>query len=116
MSPIADLTKTEVFALAAHLGVIEEIQKAAPTDGLWGDDRTDEDQLGATYPELEWAMAWTEEHATLSIETRSEAMGALTWRQQEVLGTYRRHHAANRHKMVPIPVCAIPDGVRFAQG
>ena len=39
-------------------GVIEAIQQAAPTDGLWGDDRTDEDQLGASYPELEWAMAW----------------------------------------------------------
>ena len=58
LSPIADLNKTEVFALAAHLGVIDEIQQAAPTDGLWGDDRTDEDQLGATYPELEWAMGW----------------------------------------------------------
>ena len=58
LSPIADLTKTEVFALAAHLGVIDAIQQAAPTDGLWGDDRTDEDQLGATYPELEWHVAW----------------------------------------------------------
>ena len=116
VSPIADLTKTEVFALAAHLKVIDAIQKAAPTDGLWGDDRTDEDQLGATYPELEWAMAWTAEHAGLSAEARAEAVQALTWRQQEVLETFRRHHTANRHKMVPIPVCVIPDGIRYAQG
>ena len=116
VSPIADLTKTEVFALAAHLKVIDAIQKAAPTDGLWGDDRTDEDQLGATYPELEWAMAWTAEHAGLSAEARAEAVQALTWRQQEVLETFRRHHTANRHKMVPIPVCVIPDGIRFTQG
>ena len=116
VSPIADLTKTEVFALAAHLGVIESIQKAAPTDGLWGDDRTDEDQLGATYPELEWAMAWTADHAGLSPEACAEAEQGLTWRQREVLETYRRHHAANRHKMVPIPVCVIPDDIRFIQG
>ncbi len=56
LSPIADLMKSEVFALAKALNINHEIQVAAPTDGLWGDDRTDEDQLGASYDELEWAM------------------------------------------------------------
>lgn len=116
VSPIADLTKSEVFSLAAHLGVIEEIQQAAPTDGLWGDDRTDEDQLGASYPELEWAMEWEATHAKDSASARSEAEASLDWRQQEVLATYRRHHRANRHKMIPIPVCTIPDAVRNGQG
>ncbi|MEC8401907.1 MAG: NAD(+) synthase [Bacteroidota bacterium] len=114
ISPIADLTKTEVFALAAYLGVIEVIQQAAPTDGLWGDDRTDEDQLGASYPELEWAMAWEDQHASQSPEERASVEEALPWRQQEVLAIYRRHHNANRHKMIPIPVCEVPDEVRFA--
>ena len=116
VSPIADLNKTEVFALAAHLDVIEAIQTAAPTDGLWGDDRTDEDQLGASYPELEWAMSWEEVHSGLSSDARAKEKEALTWRQQEVLEIYRRYHAANRHKMVPIPVCTISDEVRFTQG
>src|SRR6185295_10937210 len=53
LSPIADLTKTEVYAVAKELGVVESIMQAAPTDGLWGDDRSDADQIGATYPELE---------------------------------------------------------------
>ena len=114
LSPIADLTKTEVFALAAHLGVIDAIQQAAPTDGLWGDDRTDEDQLGATYPELEWAMSWEAAHASLSDEAREAEEQGLAWRQQEVLATYRKHHKANKHKMVPIPVCVIPDEIRQA--
>jgi len=56
LSPIADLLKTEVYQLAKQLNVNQEIIEAAPTDGLWGDDRTDEDQIGASYPELEWAM------------------------------------------------------------
>ena len=114
LSPIADLTKTEVFALAAYLGVIDAIQQAAPTDGLWGDDRTDEDQLGASYPELEWAMSWESAHASLSEEAREAEENGLPWRQQEVLATYRKHHRANKHKMVPIPVCVIPEAVRQA--
>jgi NAD+ synthase len=100
ISPIADLLKTEVFQLGKELKVIESIQNAAPTDGLWGDQRTDEDQIGATYPELEWAMLF---HGNEN---------ELTSRQQEVLTIYRRLNTANKHKMLPIPVCFIPDEVR----
>ena len=101
VSPIADLVKTEVFALGAALGVGQEILDAPPTDGLWGDDRTDEDQLGATYPELEWAMANTDTDAS-------------TWteRQREVMAVYTRLNRANQHKMNPIPVCLIPEHLR----
>jgi len=49
LSPIADLMKSEVYAIGSYLGVNDEIIKAAPTDGLWGDDRTDEDQIGASF-------------------------------------------------------------------
>ena len=101
LSPIADLVKTEVFALGAALGVDESILQAPPTDGLWGDDRTDEDQLGATYPELEWAMA----HVDTDPEGWSD-------RQREVMAVYTRLNRANQHKMNPIPVCLIPDGLR----
>ena len=101
VSPIADLTKSEVWALAKHLGVSEEITNAKPTDGLWGSDRTDEDQLGASYPELEWAMEFRGNEANLSE------------RQREVLAIYRRFNAANQHKMQPIPVCIIPEALRF---
>ena len=99
LSPIADLNKTQVFALAEHLGIIKSIQNAAPTDGLWGDDRTDEDQLGATYPELEWAM---EAH-----ENRLEK-DQFSERQKIVFDLYLKHHQRNQHKMLPIPVCEIP--------
>lgn len=101
LSPIADLTKTEVFGIARELNVIEAIQVAQPTDGLWEDERTDESQIGATYPELEWAMQFN------SNEFASEEN--LNPRQREVLKIYRNFHRANRHKMIPIPVCIIPD-------
>ena len=100
MSPIADLTKSEVYALAKTLDVIEDIQNAAPTDGLWGDGRKDEDQIGATYAELEWAMAF------------SGNQNDLSDRERKVLEIYKRLHEMNSHKMTAIPVCKIPDNLK----
>ena len=98
LSPIADLLKNEVYALGRALGVGEAILNAAPTDGLWGEDRTDEDQLGATYDELEWAM----EQVAAGRTADTFDSGS---REAAVLEIYLRHHRANRHKMDPIPVC-----------
>lgn len=103
LSPIADLLKTEVYTLAEHLGINQEIIDAAPTDGLWGDDRTDEDQIGASYPELELAMAMDEQ---------GKSAGDFTGRQLEVFKIYKQFNKANKHKMVPIPVCEIPIELR----
>jgi len=104
LSPIADLVKTEVFALGKHLGVINDILTAAPTDGLFGDERTDEDQLGASYPELEWAME-TAEKANIDFT-------AFTPREQKVFEIYTRLNTINQHKMEPIPVCEIPIDIK----
>ena len=102
ISPIADLLKSEVFQLAKHLNVIQEILEAKPTDGLWGDDRSDEDQIGASYDELEWAM----KHIS------SPQTHLFSERQKEVLKIYSQLNKANKHKMLPIPVCEIPDEFR----
>ena len=96
LSPIGDLTKSEVYKLGEALGVIDSIMKAPPTDGLWGNNRTDEDQIGASYPELEWAMDFRGDEACLG------------QRELEVLRIYRTCHNLNRHKMEPVPVCRIP--------
>jgi NAD+ synthase len=103
LSPIADLLKTEVYALGGALGVVRDILNAPPTDGLCEDSRTDESQIGATYAELEWAMA----HDAASPEDNR-----LSERQAKVLAIYHRFHRANRHKMDPIPVCKIPELIR----
>jgi NAD+ synthase len=62
ISPIADLMKTEVYTIGRALGINSNIINAKPTDGLHGDSRTDEDQIGATYPELEWAMEYVDDY------------------------------------------------------
>ena len=99
LSPIADLLKSEVYSIGRHVNVPDSILKAAPTDGLFGDSRTDEDQIGASYDELEWAMKMIEENK--SPEDFED-------RKKEVLKIYARLNKANQHKMKPIPVCEIP--------
>jgi len=92
ISPIGDLTKTEVREMARELGIIGDILVAKSTDGLWDDYRTDEDQMGATYEELEWAMSFT--------GNSEELFG----RQKEIYYIYTELHLRNKHKMVEIPV------------
>ena len=99
LSPIADLLKTEVYEIAEQLGVNQEILDAQPTDGLWGDDRTDEDQIGASYPELEWAM---------HMDELGKTADNFSGRKAEVFSIYKSFNKANQHKMKPIPVCEIP--------
>ena len=105
LSPIADLYKTKVYALAKKLNVVSSIQNAKPTDGLWEDGRSDEDQIGATYPELEWAMNLLEE---LKMKNEKLKMEELESRKREVMNIYLRFNSANKHKMNSIPVCKIP--------
>ena len=84
ISPIADLMKTEVWEIGKQLNVLESIINAAPTDGLWEDGRTDEDQLGGlTYEQLEQAM----------IDSSSK-----------YYDKYNKIRTPNLHKMMPIPI------------
>ena len=103
LSPIADLVKSEVYALGEYLRVPESIQKAQPTDGLFGDSRTDEDQIGASYDELEWAM---------KMQANGKKADDFEGRQKEVYKIYTRLNTINQHKMVPIPVCDIPKNLK----
>jgi NAD+ synthase len=89
ISPIADLTKTEVRKLGEYLGITENILRAKPTDGLWEDDRTDEDQIGSSYEDLEWVMGLIENEESSKV--------------QAVLN-YSKFNKQNKHKMSPIPV------------
>jgi len=103
LSPIADLMKSEVYEIGRYLKISEEILTAAPTDGLFGDSRSDEDQIGATYDELEWAM----ERDQLGMNAED-----YSGREQEVFNIYKSRNKANKHKMDPIPVCEIPFSLR----
>ena len=96
ISPIADLLKSEVFTLAKFHNIIDEIIEAEPNDGLWNDNRSDEEQIGASYEEIEDAMMNLNKSDNLSK------------REKEVLDIFNLFHKNNKHKMDPIPVCEIP--------
>ena len=87
ISPIADCKKTDIWNIGKSLGVIDEIIKAAPTDGLWDDSRNDESQLGLSYEEIEDAM---------------ENSSSKHFKK------YQEIREPNLHKMKPIPVCILP--------
>ena len=54
--------------------------------------------MGASYPELEWAMDIPADKQPEDFEGR----------QREVLAIYRRLNRAAQHKIQPIPVCNVP--------
>lgn len=105
LSPIADLMKSEVYALGRFLGVPKSILQAPPSDGLFADARSDEDQIGASYDELEWAMKQKEQG-----KTQDDFSG----RNREAFEIFLRFNKANQHKMNPIPVCIIPKNLKHA--
>ena len=96
ISPIADCMKTDVWNMASHLNILQSIQDAPPTDGLWDDGRTDEDQIGMSYFDLEKCM-------------KQDEMGTIVTVKKDLqkLETYKKIREQNMHKMKPIPVCSM---------
>ena len=133
ISPIGDLLKTQVWELGSYLQILPSIIQAKPNDGLWGDGRSDEDQIGATYAELEWAMSHCEAQVDSSVDKnkariayleqtireltseyincikdfKDTELQTITPRQREVLDIYLKRHVANKHKMDMPPICKI---------
>ena len=103
LSPIADLLKSEVYDIGSYLGVPDSIMKAPPSDGLFGDTRSDEDQIGANYDELEWAMKMDDLHKKIT---------DFSGREREVFQIFKNYNSKNQHKMMPIPVCKIPNDLK----
>lgn len=104
ISPIGDCLKTQVWDMGREFGLPQEIIDAPPTDGLWSDGRTDEDQLGMTYPELERAMA----NDQLDRECVYDSLPIQMAKEEKAqLKRYREIRSRNLHKMQPIPVCKL---------
>mgnify|MGYP001314640352 FL=1 len=103
ISPIADLLKSEVFELAKKFKIINEILDAKPTDGLWDDGRTDEDQIGASYTELEWAMKQI---------VKGKNADNFEGRKKEVFNILVKLNKQNLHKIKPIPIYKVPNELR----
>jgi NAD+ synthase len=105
ISPIADLYKSEVYEIGKKLSIDKNIITAKPMDGLWEDGRTDEDQIGATYDELEYAMHFVNGDPEFVSKP-------LTDRMRKVIAIYAEWNHKNKHKMEPVPVCKIDEYLR----
>lgn len=105
ISPIGDCMKTQVWDMARELGIEQEIIDAAPTDGLWDDGRTDEGQLGMSYPDLERMMALDFLQRCKAVDSDMPGSTKLSADDRKKLKRYQDTRARNMHKMQPIPVC-----------
>lgn len=82
-SPLGNLTVREVLAIGDELGLPEHLVHKAPSDGMCG--KTDEENLGFTYEELDDYILGT------------EFVG------DPVIEKIERLHKATRHKYQPMP-------------
>ncbi|WP_185873354.1 NAD(+) synthase [Blattabacterium cuenoti] len=98
LQPIADLNKSEIQIIAKKLKILDEIQESIPMDGLWKDERTDEEQIGVSYKDLEWAM-----------KVESKNLKYFSKKKYNIIKKYKYLHNKNKHKIIPIPVCNIPN-------
>lgn len=128
LNPLGDLMKSDVYELGRVLGLGDDVLSAVPTDGLFDGSPTDEDQIGASYDELEWAMRFVEDNWYW--ETGMENSGELDYdfdtnktkiyktdlnltdREKEVLKIYLDRHSKGSHKMKMPPICHIPDKLK----
>jgi NAD+ synthase len=105
ISPIGHCLKTQVWDMGREFGLPQEIIDAAPTDGLWDDGRTDEGQLGMSYPDLERMMALDFLKRCKAVDSDMPGSAKLSADDRKKLKQYQDTRARNMHKMQPIPVC-----------
>ena len=111
ISPIGHCLKTQVWDMGREFGLPQEIIDAPPTDGLWDDDRTDEDQIGMSYPDLERMMALDFLKGASIVDSAMPGSTKLSTDDRKKLKRYQELRSRNMHKMLPIPVCKMPDSL-----
>ena len=94
LQPIADIHKSEVYAIAKGLGVIPEIIGRAPRGDVW-DNKTDEEMIGVPYWFLEMYLLVQEfQLENLVCELEETDLTAYRNYENQIMGL----HFANRHK------------------
>lgn len=102
LQPIGDLYKTQVRALAAHLGVPQRVIDKAPTAGLWA-GQTDEAELGMAYAGLDRVLLGLELHLPVARIAETASVPATEVLRIEALRARTQH----KRRMPPIPKVGI---------
>jgi NAD+ synthase len=98
--PIGDLYKTEVRALAEHLGLPAAIRERPPSAGMW-EGQTDEGELGLPYSEIDQILRGLEELRP------EEEIAEISGIDLERVHSVARRVAASRHKRRMPPVAKV---------
>jgi NAD+ synthetase len=94
VNPLGDLFKTQVIALAAHLGIAEAIvAKPATADLVVG--QTDEADLGITYESADQILHW------LLLGYRQSQVSAMGFDAKDVETVARRLHSTHWKRRLP---------------
>ena len=128
--PIADIFKSEVYELFAYMTNIIlrsnndnikvydgpkgalEIFTASPTGDLYGENsKTDEEELGLSYDEIEWADRQNIINNIINSEedpVRNKAWLGYSSRQRQVIAKIHAMEKATRHKVnFNLPICEV---------
>lgn len=92
LRPLADLYKTEVRALARHVGVRRDITEKTPTAGLWR-GQTDEEELGAPYGLLDVLLCGLVDE-DLGVEGTADELGI----DPDIVREYAELYLDTEHK------------------
>ena len=109
--PIGDLYKTQVFELARHLGIPEEIIAKKPSADLWP-GQTDEGEIGITYKDLDIILhlmvdkRWDEGEI---VERGYPAAAHPPHQHNDGQFAVQAHHAADRQAARPHRWASISD-------
>ena len=103
--PIGDLYKTEVYKLAEHMCLPDEIIQKEPTAELYK-DQTDEKELGASYEQIDPILQKleeliqnekTEKEAHQEISNQASSFGLTKSVLEDLLNRIKK----NKHKLTP---------------
>jgi NAD+ synthetase len=107
VNPLGDLWKTQVWALARHLGLPDEVVEKAPTADLVP-GQTDESDLGVTYPEADAILAG------IVAGRPKEALVAEGCRPEAVERVWARHHGTHWKRHAPTVAVASDSAVNVS--
>ncbi|UIP01391.1 NAD+ synthase (plasmid) [Halobaculum sp. CBA1158] len=97
VAPLGEYDKTEVRALAEHLGVPSGIVEKSPTAGFW-EGQTDEEELGAGYDTLDRALRAIVDRGESPTDADSEPSSAGLDVDPTVVDTQLDRLRASAHK------------------
>ncbi len=96
INPIGDIYKTDIFALARHIGVPDEIVNKPPSADLW-EGQTDESEIGYSYETMDPVL-----YQLIDKRKAPENVIAMGFDESLVMFVHKRLMAMHYKRKIPI--------------